>query len=98
MPARDMVISALRNAMPALEKGFGVRSISIFGSVARGDDRPDSDVDVLVEFSRSPTLFTLAGLRRELSELLGRSVDLGTPDTLRPHLRDEAIAESIRVA
>jgi predicted nucleotidyltransferase len=98
MSRRNVVIAALRQELPLLQREYGVSSLSLFGSVARGDDLPESDVDLLVEFDRPPTLFTIAGLRHHLSELLNSPVDVGTPDTLRLHLRDEVLAESIRVA
>mgnify|MGYP000408302278 CR=1 FL=1 len=98
MAGREDVITTLRESLPDLSTQFGVESLSLFGSFARGEDRPDSDVDLLVEFSRPPTLFVLARLRNALSDLLRRPVDLGTPASLRPFLRDEVLGECIRVA
>ena len=76
---------------------FGVRSLSIFGSVARGDERPDSDLDLLVEFepARRVGLFTLARLESELSSLFGRKVDLRTPGDLSRYFRKDVV-ESAR--
>src|SRR2546423_31395 len=97
---RDSVMSTLRAALPDLRREFGVQELYIFGSVARGDDHPDSDVDVLVEFQPGsrPTLFTLAGIKIRLEDILGRSVDVGTPDGLKPRVRDTINAEKLRVA
>ena len=71
-----------------------IRKLALFGSVLRGDFRPDSDVDVLVEFEagREPGLLRLAGMERELSAILGRQVDLRTPEDLSRLFRDEVIA------
>ena len=77
---------------------FGVASLMVFGSVARHEERPDSDIDMLVEFSRPIGLFGLIRLRFFLEEQLGRRVDLGTPDSLRPVIRETALAEAVRVA
>ncbi len=68
--------------------------LSLFGSVLRDDFRPNSDVDVLVEFApgKTPGLAFFA-MQDELSELLGREVDLNTPAWLSPHFREEVIRE-----
>ncbi len=74
----------------------GIRRLAFFGSVLRDDFTPESDVDVLVEFEpgRLPGLFALAGQEIELSELLGRKVDLRTPEDLSRYFRDEVLAEA----
>jgi predicted nucleotidyltransferase len=74
-----------------------IRKLALFGSVLRDDFRPDSDVDVLVEFEPGhvPGLIRLAGMELELSEILGgRKVDMNTPMGLSPYFRDEVLAES----
>jgi predicted nucleotidyltransferase len=67
----------------------GVRHLALFGSVARGDDRPDSDIDVAVEIEdgRSFSLIRMEDTRLYLQDLLGRPVDLGEVDTFRPRVR-----------
>src|ERR671933_2590856 len=87
-----------RDEIAAFCRRHHIRKLSLFGSVLREDFRPDSDVDVLVEFEPAhvPGLFGLAGMERELSSLLGgRRVDLRTPQDLSPYFRDEVIASSI---
>ena len=71
-----------------------VRRLSFFGSVLGAGFRPDSDVDVLVEFEPEhvPGLLTLAGLEIELSELLGRKADVRTAEDLSRYFRDEVVA------
>ena len=73
-----------------------IRELSFFGSVLRNDFRPDSDVDVLVEFEPGhvPGFIRLAGMERELSEILGRKADIRTPEELSRYFRDEVIAEA----
>jgi hypothetical protein len=71
-----------------------IRRLSLFGSVLKESDRPDSDVDLLVEFvvGKEPGLLGLAGIESELSRLLaGRKVDLRTPNDLSSHFRGEVL-------
>jgi predicted nucleotidyltransferase len=72
-----------------------IRKLSLFGSVVREDFGPESDVDVLVEFEpgHTPGLAFFA-MQRELSEFLGRAVDLNTPECLSRYYRDEVLAEA----
>ncbi len=73
-----------------------IRRLSLFGSVLRPDFRPDSDVDVLIEFEPGHVvgLLGLAGMEQELSELVGRKVDLRTPAELSRYFRDEVLASA----
>ena len=76
----------------------GVGSLSIFGSVARGMARPDSDIDILVEFSQPVGLFEFVRLQRYLAQILGRRVDLVTPDALREPMRETILREAVHAA
>lgn len=73
-----------------------IRRLALFGSVLRPDFRPDSDVDVLVEFEpgHAVGLLGLAGMEQELSELVGRKVDLRTPAELSRYFREEVLASA----
>ena len=75
---------------------YHIVKLALFGSVLRDDFRPDSDVDVLVEFEPGHTvgLLRMAGLEMELSEMLGRKVDLRTPADLSRYFRDEVVRAS----
>ena len=77
-------------------KTHRIRKLALFGSVLRDDFRPDSDVDILVEFElgRTPGILKLAGMELELSALLGRKVDLRTPAELSRYFRDKVVRES----
>jgi hypothetical protein len=79
-------------------RSYGVRSISLFGSVARGDAGPRSDVDLLVDVDDNVSLFGLSRLKRHLEGLLGMPVDLVTTDALRPKFREAIMEEAIRAA
>jgi predicted nucleotidyltransferase len=74
----------------------GAKNVRVFGSVARGQDRPDSDIDLLVEFDvRSRGLFPLARLQDELTVLLGERVDVVPQDGLAPLVAKNALAEAV---
>ena len=81
-------------------RALGVEEISIFGSVARDEARPESDIDVLVEHQEGTPLsfFRVCRLRYFLEDILGESVDLVTVGGLRPEIREEVMAEAIRAA
>ena len=91
------VLSYDKEALARLCRNYRIRRLALFGSVLKGTDRPDSDVDLLVEFEPDavPGLLGLAEIEGRLSDLLGRPVDLRTPNELSPHFRQavERMAE-----
>lgn len=95
---RDEVMRVLRQNAAALRDRYAVKSLQLFGSVARDEAGPGSDVDMLVEFDRPTGYFGLVALQLFLEDLLGCSVDLGTPGGLRSSLRDRVAKEAVRVA
>lgn len=86
-------IDVPRESIAAFCRRHRIRRLALFGSVLRDDFRLDSDIDVLVEFDpRARTgLFTLTAMELELSEILGRKVDLRTPAELSRYFRDEVV-------
>ena len=95
---QDAVLQVLKQKNAEMERIFGVKSLLLFGSVARDEATPASDVDLLVEFNRPVGYFGLFALQDYLEKLLGCSVDLGTPDSLKPYIRERVMGELIRVA
>lgn len=83
-----------QSLLEALCRKHDVARLRVFGSVARGDDVPESDLDLLVEFTRSKSLLDLVGIEHEFEEALGRKVDLVTPAALSPYIRDEVLREA----
>ena len=95
---RDDAIRLLKQAEPEL-RARGVRSLSLFGSTARDEASPESDVDVLVELdmSRRPTLIDLSGVRLFIGDMLGREADMAIRDSLRPTYRANIEADAIPI-
>jgi predicted nucleotidyltransferase len=92
----DQVVGVL-SAQQAVIVRMGVRHAAVFGSVARGDNREDSDVDVMVEVdpAKVATIFDLGEIQQSLEEWLGRAVDVARRDRLRPNVAAEAEQEAI---
>ena len=86
-----------RAALASLCRHYQIRRLSLFGSLLKGTARPDSDVDLLIEFAPGarPSLFELVDIERALSALLdGRPVDVRTADDLSRYFRDEVLREA----
>lgn len=94
---QDAVVQILKQKNAELTNQFGVKSLLLFGSVARNESTATSDVDLLVEFNRPVGYFGLFALQDYLEKLLGCSVDLGTPNSLKPYIRERIMGELIRV-
>lgn len=77
---------------------FGVKTIGIFGSVARGKQTKKSDVDVLVDFFSPPGFFHFIALEEKLSTLLGRKVDLTTKRSLKPQIKKKVMRDIVYIA
>ena len=94
---RRTVISRIRKNRAQLDK-LGVKSLSIFGSVARGEELPGSDVDILVEFNGRATFDRYMDTKFYLEELLGCKVDLVTPKAIKPRMKPYIMRDLIHVA
>ena len=95
---QDLVLNILKQKNAELAGQFGVKSLFLFGSVERNEATSASDVDLLVEFSRPVGYFGLFALQDYLEKLLGCPVDLGTPDSLKPYIRERVMRELIHVS
>ena len=84
------------NALIAICRENDVAKLEVFGSTARGEANEDSDIDLLVEFSKRKSLLTLVSVERKMSTALGRKVDLLTEAAISPYLRD-SIKRDLRV-
>lgn len=89
-------VTRLNGVLPEIRERFGVAKIGIFGSTARREERPDSDVDVLVEFAPGQTTFrNFMGLAFYLEDLFGRKVDLLTVGGIDPPIRQDVESEVV---
>ncbi|MBV8518239.1 MAG: nucleotidyltransferase family protein [Acidobacteria bacterium] len=91
----DEILGDKREEILRIAKKHGVTSIRVFGSVARGEAGPESDVDFLVEIGDWISPWFPAGLILDLEELLGRRVDVATPKGLHWYIKDRVLAEAV---
>lgn len=89
------LLRSKRNEIFQIAARHGARNIRLFGSVARGESRPDSDLDLLVEMEQGRSLLDLVELWQDLEELLGRKVDVITDGGVSPYLKDRIYSEAI---
>jgi len=97
-PVRDLgeVVARIRAHGPELAARYGVTHIDVFGSFARGEQRPDSDVDLIVEVAE-PTLETVFGSERRLGEILGRKTEAGSLRAVNPRVRKSVEEDLVHV-
>lgn len=90
-------LQAIKQTIVPILKEAGITRSSIFGSFARGDAGPNSDVDILVDFPRGKGLFEFIGLEQKLAEALHKKVDLVTFNGLKPRIRDRVLNEQVPI-
>ena len=90
----EQLLQSKREQILAIAQKNGASNVRIFGSVARGDARPDSDIDFLVNLDAGRSLLDLARLMRELHNILDREVDVVTEAGLRPRIRTQVLIEA----
>ena len=86
---------SLRQQLPILRRKYHIQTLGVFGSYVRGTSRPGSDLDLLVEFTQTPSLFEFVELEQRLSRLLGVKVDLVMRNTLKPLIGRQILNEDV---
>ncbi len=93
--AVEELLKSKRDEILRIAAKYGARSVRVFGSVARGEAGPASDVDFLVELEEGRSLFDLGGLWRDLEDLLGHKVQVVGPEGLHWYIRDRVLNEAV---
>jgi len=93
----NQIMARLRQYLPSLTATYRVKSLGVFGSYVRREQRPDSDLDLLVAFDDPPSLLKFIELENHLTDLLGVKVDLVMQDALKPAIGERVLAEVVQV-
>jgi hypothetical protein len=91
----EILPADVQRGVLAILRRRGVARAGVFGSFARGEQRPDSDLDLLVEFERPSSLLDMAGLKLDLEEFLGRRVDVVTHNGLGSRIRENVMRDLV---
>jgi predicted nucleotidyltransferase len=91
----DELLGEMREDIIRIARSHGARRVRVFGSVARGEAGPDSDVDVLVDLEPGRSLFDIIAIKQDLEDLLGREVDVVTEAAVSPYIRNEVLKEAV---
>ena len=78
-----------------IAKAHGATNLKIFGSYARGDEKPGSDIDLLVELEPGRSLLDIIAIKQDIEDMINRKVDVVTADALSPYIREEIMQEAI---
>ena len=97
MKAIDEIKNTINKYKTYLSDNFKVKSISLFGSYLRGEQKKNSDLDILVEFNETIDLFEFIKLENYLTEILGCKVDLVMKDALKPRIKDRILNEAVSI-
>jgi predicted nucleotidyltransferase len=90
------ILGEKRGEIMRLAAKHGAHDVRVFGSVARGEARPDSDIDILITMKKGRSLLDLIGFWQDVEDLLGRKVDVVSEGGLNPYLRDRILGEAVR--
>jgi uncharacterized protein len=95
MRTLEEIKQLLKQSKSVLQENYRVTELGIFGSYVRGEQNEASDVDVLIDYEKAPTLFKLVELRNYLNELTGMKVDVVTKKGLKPRIRERVLSEVV---
>jgi predicted nucleotidyltransferase len=90
-------IQEIKEKITPILQQYGITKAAIFGSLAKGEAKTSSDVDILVEIKSDASLLDFVGIKLELEEALGRKVDLVEYDTIKPLIREKILSEQVTI-
>lgn len=90
-------IKSKREAILDIAKKYGATKLSVFGSMARGEESPESDVDIIVEMEKGSSLLDIIAIKQDIEELLGRKVDIVTEASISPYIRNTVLKEAVNL-
>ena len=93
--AIDRALQSRREEILRIAERYGARNVRVFGSRARGEGRPDSDVDILVTVREQASLLELVAIKQDLEDLLGSTVHVVTEDAISPYIREQLLREAV---
>jgi predicted nucleotidyltransferase len=91
------LLTSLKPKIVEVARKYGASNVRVFGSAARGDDRVDSDIDILVSLERGRTLLDLVGLEQDLTKLLGRRADVVVDGGISRYIEQKILSEAIAI-
>ncbi len=91
----DEILKHRREEILNIAYRYGARDVRVFGSVARGEAKPESDIDFLVVMEPGRTLLDIIAIKQDLEDLLGRRVDVVTEAAVSPYIRDEVASQAV---
>ena len=93
----NKIIKILKEQKSVLEKNFHINKIGIFGSYARNEETPDSDIDILVEYNKTPGLFEFFSLEEHLETVLNKKIDLVRKEGLKKQIKEQVLSEVLYI-
>ncbi|MCL5257370.1 MAG: nucleotidyltransferase family protein [Chloroflexi bacterium] len=93
----DETILSKRKEILEIASSHGAKNVRIFGSFAKGNSRPDSDVDVLVDMEPGRSILDVVAIKQDLEDLLGRKVDVVTEPAISKYIRDDVLQEAVHL-
>ena len=97
MKSLDQVLEGKRDEILRIAAKHGARSVRVFGSAARGEAQPDSDIDVLVDLEPGRSLLDIIAIKQDLEDLTGREVHVVTEAAISPYIRERVLKEAVRL-
>ena len=93
----SVTIKNRREEILNIAQKYGAKNVRVFGSVARGDEGPESDIDIIVEMEKGSSLLDIIAIKQDIEELLGRKVDVVTEASISPYIRNEVLREAVNL-